>query len=433
MSALHELTAQQAVALLGRREITSEQLVRACLERIAAREPEVQAWEVIDEERALTEARRIDGLANSPALRGLPVAVKDLIDMADFPTGYGSPLHRDHRPARDAACVAALRTAGAVILGKTVTTEFAVYTPGRTRNPRNLGHTPGGSSSGSAAAVADGMVPAALGSQTAGSVIRPASFCGIVGFKPTFGLLPMAGIRPISPSLDTLGVLVRAVADVPLLLAAMTGRPAVPIAPLPRTPRLGLCRTEIWPNAAADARAALEAVAQRLAAVGAEVREVELGPEFAGLAGGQGTIMAAEAAQSLRFEREQHADLLSQALRAWLEQGARTPAEQLDAARAQADRCRAAFPAAMSGCDALLTLSAPGEAPAGLDSTGDPAFNRIWTLLHVPCASLPAATGNSGLPIGVQLIGRAGGDAQLLSVAAWAEQSLGLVRQSAAG
>jgi Asp-tRNA(Asn)/Glu-tRNA(Gln) amidotransferase A subunit family amidase len=222
--------------------------------------------------------------------------------------------------------------------------------------------------------------------------------------------------------------LVRAVADVPLLVGAISEAMAAPLSPLDGAPRLGLCRTELWRRAAPDARADVEAVAERLAAAGAEMRDVDLGPAFVGLAEAQATIMAAEAAESFRFERERHRDLLSPALHTWLDEGARTPAERVTAAHTQADRCRAAFPAAISGCDALLTLSAPGEAPAGLDSTGDPAFNRMWTLLHVPCLSLPAATGVSGLPIGVQLIGRVGGDAALLSVAAWAEQSLGLVR-----
>jgi Asp-tRNA(Asn)/Glu-tRNA(Gln) amidotransferase A subunit family amidase len=432
MRALNELAAHEALAHLSRREISAEELARACLERIATREPEVRAWEVVDGEGALAEARRIDGLADPPALRGLPIGVKDLIDTSELPTAYGSPIHRGHRPAKDAACVRALRSAGAVILGKTVTTEFAYFSPGPTRNPRDVRRTPGGSSSGSAAAVADTMVPGALGTQTAGSIIRPASFCGVVGFKPTFGVLPRDGIRPLAPSLDTLGVLTRAVADVPLWVAAISGTAVAPLSPPPRAPRFGLCRTELWSRAAPDTHVAIEGMGERLAREGAEVREVELGPEFRGLADAQSAIMAAEMADSFRFEREHRADRLSSKLREQIEQGVLVTPDRLAAARAQAERCRALFPAALAGCDVLITPSAIGEAPLGLESTGDPIFNRIWTLLHVPCLSLPAAVGASGLPIGVQLVARAGADASLLAVAAWTEERLGLARAETA-
>jgi amidase len=426
MRALNELPAHEALALLARREISAEELVRACLARIAAREPEVSAWQILDEPRALAEARRIDGLRDPPPLRGLPVGVKDLIDTADLPTTYGSPIYRGHRPPNDAWCVKALRSAGAVILGKTVTTEFAYFSPGPTRNPRDVRRTPGGSSSGSAAAVADAMVPGALGTQTAGSIIRPASFCGVVGWKPTFGVLSLDGIRPLAPSLDTLGVLTRAVADVPVWMAVLSGAGVASLTQLSRSPRIGLCRTDLWPKTAVDTRQEIEGVAQRLARQGADVREVELGPEFRGLADAQVAIMAVEMAESLRSERTRHADQLSSKLREQIEAGERVTPERLAAAREQADRCRALFPSALSGCDALITPAAIGEAPIGLESTGDPIFNRIWTLLHVPCLSLPAAVGASGLPIGVQFVGRAGEDAALLAVAAWAEQWLGL-------
>ena len=426
MIPLNELPACDALARLARREISAEELVRACLARIAARDGEVRAWEILDKAGALAEARRIDGLRDPPPLRGLPVGIKDLIDTADLPTAYGSPIYRGHRPSQDAACVRALRTAGAVILGKTVTTEFAYFGPGPTRNPRDLRRTPGGSSSGSAAAVAEAMVPGALGTQTAGSIVRPASFCGVVGFKPTFGLLSLEGIRPLAPSLDTLGVLTRTAADVPLWMGALSGAVTASITMLKRPPCLGLCRTELWPRAAADTRQALEGVAQRLAREGAEIIEVELGPDFRGLADAQAAIMAAEMAASLRPERTGDPDRLSAKLREQLETGDRLTPERLAAARAQADRCRALFPSALAGCDALITPSAIGEAPIGLESTGDPIFNRIWTLLHVPCLSLPAAVGASGLPIGAQFVGLAGEDSSLLAVAAWAENHLGL-------
>ena len=401
--------AAQAVARLSRREISAEELVRECLERIAAREPQVQAWEVLDAEGALAQARRIDRLRDRPPLFGLPVGVKDLIDTADLPTAYGSPIHRGHRPERDAECVRRLREAGAVVLGKTVTTEFAVYAPGKTRNPRDPSRTPGGSSSGSAAAVADGMVPAALGSQTAGSVIRPASFCGVIGFKPTHGLLPLEGVHPLAPSLDTLGVFVAAIEDVPLLLGALAGAPAreVPEA----KPRLAFCRTEAWPRAAPETRTLLEKAGMSLGA-----REIELGPGFTGLIDAQIAIMGAEAARALKDEPEAE---ISGKLREFLRAGREVSAERLRAAREQADSCRRALDAIFEDLDAILTPAAVGEAPPGLDATGDPVFCRIWTLLGVPCVSLPVLQGPSGLPIGLQIVGRRGADERLVSSAAW--------------
>jgi Asp-tRNA(Asn)/Glu-tRNA(Gln) amidotransferase A subunit family amidase len=381
----------------------------------------VQAWEALDGEAALREARRIDALPASqkPLLRGLPIGVKDLIDTADFPTGYGSPIHRGHRPARDAACVAALRNAGAIVLGKTVTTEFAVYAPGKTRNPRDPSRTPGGSSSGSAAAVADGMVPAALGTQTAASIIRPASFCGVVGWKPTFGTLPLEGVHPLAPSLDTLGFLVAALEDVPLLTAAIAAVPPRPLQRLARPPRLALCRTELWERAEPSTRGAIEAAATNLERAGAEVRELELGPLFRGLVEAQIAIMGAEAAVALRDKPRAQ---LSEKLRVFLEMGAAVTPERLGAARAQAARCGAELDAAFaspSGFDALLTPAAAGEAPQDLTVTGDPVFSRMWTLLGVPSLSLPLLSGPAGVPLGLQLIGRRGGDEGLLGAGAW--------------
>jgi len=364
---------------------------------------------VLDAEGALAQARRIDGLRERPPLCGLPVGVKDLIDTADLPTGYGSKAHRGHQPARDAECVRRLRDAGAVILGKTVTTEFAVYSPGKTRNPHDPSRTPGGSSSGSAAAVADGMLPAALGTQTAGSVIRPASFCGVIGFKPTHGLLPLEGIHPLAPSLDTLGVFVREMEDVPLLLEVLGGS-ALRAPPL-RQPRLGLCRTEAWPRAAPETRRLVEDAATRLGA-----REVELGPVFDGLVDAQIAIMGSEAAESLKQEPEAQ---MSEKLREFLRAGRAVTADRLRAAREHAARCRLALEAVFEKVDALLTPAAIGEAPEGLEATGDPIFCRIWTLLGTPCVSLPVLRGPARLPIGLQVVGKSGADPLLVSTAAW--------------
>jgi len=420
MRPLYELGAAETVALLARGAVSSEAVVRACLDRIADQEPRVQAWEFLDPELALEQARRIDRLTPRPPLAGLPVGVKDIIDTADMPTACGSPVRRGHRPGADASCVAALRAAGAVVLGKLVTTEFAYFSPGKTRNPRDLARSPGGSSSGSAAAVADLMVPAALGSQTAGSVIRPASFCGVVGFKPSYGLLSLAGVQPFAPSLDTLGLFVRHVADLPILMRALGTNLGAGSRALP--PRIGLCRTEQWPLAAAETRRMLEDAAGDLARAGAPVRDVELGSAFAGLPDAQKTIMAVEAARSLAEERRLHEPLLSPILRELIEQGEAIPPGRYRAALDHAEACRAKLPELFGGFDVLLTPSAPGEAPIGLASTGDPAFSRIWTLLHLPCVTIPGRLGPHGLPLGIQLV--AGGDSDLLAAAGWIAERL---------
>ena len=416
--------AARAVGLLHRRELSAEQLVRDCLSRIAEREPSVQAWEVVDAEGALREARRVDLLRERPLLCGLPVGIKDLIDTAGLPTTYGSRIYRDHRPAQDAACVRALREAGAIVLGKTVTTEFAGYAPGKTRNPHDLARTPGGSSSGSAAAVADGMVPFALGTQTAGSVIRPASFCGVIGWKPAYGNFSLEGVHPLAPSLDTLGFFVRELDDVPVVLAALAGGPPRPLALLPRRPVFGLCKTALWERAEPSTRLAIEEAAATLARGGAEVREVELPASFKGLLEAQVAIMGGETAISLRRELEDSPGELSARLREVLEAGRACSAEQLAKAQAQAALCRGDLDRLLGPLDALLTLAVAGEAPVGLDSTGDPSFCRIWTLLGTPCVSLPVLRGPAGLPVGLQLVGKRGGDEALLGAAAFVLASL---------
>jgi Asp-tRNA(Asn)/Glu-tRNA(Gln) amidotransferase A subunit family amidase len=418
MSRLNELSATEAVALLVRREISAEELTRACLEHIGKRDPEVQAWQFLDEKLALAQAREVDRSPKGP-LYGVPVGIKDIIDTADMPTEYGCSLYRGHRPTADAACVAALRRSGAVILGKTVTTELAYFTPGKTRNPIHLGHTPGGSSSGSAAAVADSMVPMALGTQTAGSIIRPASFCGVIGFKPTFGEFPMAGIKPLARSLDTLGAFVRAVPDLSLLREAFGGRPwSLPAIPTP--PRIGVCRSEQWPMASADAQRVLLQSAEALRGAGARVEEIGLDDGFHSLYDAQKLVMAFEMAQALRRERDEPAGKLGpQLLQLFAEGDAYSPSTY-QAALAKAADCRRRIAAVFARVDVLLTLSAPGEAPAGLASTGDPMFNRVWTLLHLPCVNLPAGRGERGLPIGVQFVGAASGDGPLLAASSWA-------------
>ncbi|HUM10869.1 MAG TPA: amidase [Myxococcaceae bacterium] len=418
---IEELGAAAAIALLQRGALTSERLVRACLDRIARDEPRIRAWAWLDPEQALAAARAVDAAPGRPPLYGLPVGIKDIIDTSDAPTECGTPLHRGRRPAKDAACVAALRAAGAVILGKTVTTELAFFAPGPTRNPRNPAHTPGGSSSGSAAGVADCMVPAALGTQTAGSIIRPAAYCGVVGFKPSHGLLSLEGVLRFAPSLDTLGVLVREVADVAPLLTAL-GAP-VEVQGLPRPPRIGLWRSAQWARATAAMQHRLEEVAAMLSRAGATVLEVDPLPDEALLAEDQALIMAAEAVSSFGALRASGG--LSPQLTGLLDRGAAARPEEVRAAKVRAGQAGAAAATLLADLDVLLTPSAPGEAPEGLASTGDPVFNRVVTMLGLPAISLPAGTGPSGLPLGVQLVGAPRAEAALLAVASWVETRMG--------
>jgi Asp-tRNA(Asn)/Glu-tRNA(Gln) amidotransferase A subunit family amidase len=418
MKPLYELTGAEAAAAIADHTLTSEALVAACLERIAAQEARVGAWEYLAPEQALAQARARDREPARGPLHGVPIGIKDIIDTSDMPTSYGSPIYAGYQPVWDAACVALLRVAGAVILGKTVTTEFAMFTPGKTANPHNPAHTPGGSSSGSAAAVAAEMVPLALGSQTAGSIIRPASFCGVVGYKPTHGQFPVAGIKALSQTLDTLGGFARSVADLALLRAAMVGGPAR-LPALERAPRIGLCRTPQWPHATAASREALETAGQQLAAAGAEVRELELPAEFDNLVAAQETIQIFEGARCFTYELTRHRERLSPRLLELL-----APAEHLSYAAyaeavALAATCRRRLETVFTAHDVLLVPSAPGEAPAGLEATGNPLFNRMWTLLHTPAVNLPGQTGPNGLPVGVQVIGPLGMDDRLLAIAAW--------------
>ena len=423
MPPLYTLTAAEAAAAIADGTLTSEALVTACLERIRAREDGVGAWEYLNPEQVLMQARACDRSSARGPLHGVPVGIKDLIDTADMPTAYGSPIYAGYRPAWDAACVALLRAAGAVIMGKTVTTEFAMFTPGKTANPHNLAHTPGGSSSGSAAAVADNMVPLALGTQTAGSIIRPASFCGVVGYKPTHGQFPVAGIKALSQTLDTLGGMARSVADMALLRAAFVGGPTR-LAALAQPPRLGLCRTPQWPHATPATQQALESAARQLTTAGARVQEVELPAAFAHLAAAQETIQVFEGARCCAYELTKHRQQLSQKLLDLL-----APATHISyAAYAEAlvltETCRRQLEAIFANYDVLLVPSAPGEAPAGLEATGNPVFNRLWTLLHTPAVTLPGLTGPNGLPVGVQVIGLPGMDDRLLAIAAWMHPQL---------
>jgi Asp-tRNA(Asn)/Glu-tRNA(Gln) amidotransferase A subunit family amidase len=416
-------TALEAARRIADGSLTNEALVRACLDRIGEREPVVQAWQHLDRDAALKMAQHLDQFGSGP-LKGIPIGVKDIIDTADMPTGYGSPLYETFRPPRDAACVALARHAGALILGKTVTTEFAYFQPGKTRNPHDPDRTPGGSSSGSAAAVASGMVPLAFGTQTAGSVIRPASFCGCVGYKPTFGLIDRTGVRPFADSLDTVGVFATTVGDAAFFASIIAGRPDLHMGDEMFRPRIGLTRTHAWEAAEPATATALDEAAARLRAAGLEVREVALPERWRGLLEAQKIIMAFEAARSHAPEMLTASNHLSVKLRELLEAGALIAPEDYDAAKALVAEARAGFGEVLDGLDVLLTPSAPGEAPEGLGATGDPVFNRMWTALGVPCISVPGLTGPTGMPVGVQVVGRWGDDRRALAASAAIGQSL---------
>jgi Asp-tRNA(Asn)/Glu-tRNA(Gln) amidotransferase A subunit family amidase len=419
MAHWHEMDAVSLSRSIARRELSAETLVAACFERIEAREPEVQAWSYLDREGALARARELDKGPVRGLLHGLPIGVKDLFNTCDMPTTYGSPIYAGHRPAADAASVALCRDQGAIMLGKTVTTEFATFNPGKTRNPHRLTHTPGGSSSGSAAAVADGMVPLAFASQTAASVIRPAAFCGIVGYKPSFGLVNRSGVKPLSDSLDTVGFLARSVEDVALFAAAASGDRALLALDAVSTPRIAMCTTFEWPYADADTRSVMQQAELRLASAGVTVRDVQTPMLFSQLLQVQKEIMGYELAQSLAHERLRHADQLSPKLQALLEEGMRIPAERHWANVQLAYSARAKVSSAFGESEAWLAPSAIGEAPATLEQTGDPVFGRVWTLLGLPCVHLPLMTGQSGMPVGLQLVGRYGDDRVVLRIARW--------------
>lgn len=422
MNEAWRLTATAARAAIAAGRLTAEAVVEACLARIAERDPAVRAFVAHEPESVRAAARRADPAA---ALGGIPVGVKDVLDTADLPTGYGSPIYAGFRPRADAAAVAWTRRAGGVVMGKTVTTEFAVRAPGPTRNPLNLAHTPGGSSSGSAAAVADFMVPLAFGTQTAGSIIRPAAYCGIVGYKPSFGMIARAGMKVMSDSLDTIGVMARSVADCALFAGAVAGRSLgdPERAPL-RPPRIGLCRSPSWPAALPETVALWDDVVAALGRAGAVLVERELPGSFGALVEAHPTIMVMETAHALGWELTTQAPLLSPALTERHLPALDWPRERLDEALKLAQGCILAFGPALEGVDVLVTPAAPGEAPEGIGWTGDPVFNFLWTTLRAPCVTVPAGLGPRGLPLGIQIVGRLGDDAAVLAWARWVQAAL---------
>lgn len=413
------LSATEAVAAIEAGTLTSEGLVRDCLERIAQREPVLKAWAFLDPELAIAQARAADA-AKGGLLRGIPVGVKDIIDTHDMPTGHNSPIFAGTMPFGDAACVALCRTANAVILGKTVTTEFANRHPGATTNPHNQAHTPGGSSSGSAAAVADGHVPLAFGTQTGGSVIRPAAYCGVIGYKPTYGDFNRVGIKMQCHSVDTLGLLARTLDDIALLRDAVLKLPPVPVDRKRGAPRIGFCRSPVWDKAEPDTVSLLERTVTVLSSKGASIVDVAFAPDYRDIIDDHAAITGWESVRNYADERLRNPDKMSRELMDGpMKRGLGVSFERYVAAQRKSVAFRAHIDSLFDKVDVLLTASAPGEAPEGISFTGDPVFNSIWTLAHTPCVTLPAGTGPKGLPLGIQLVGLRHTDDRLLSTAAW--------------
>jgi Asp-tRNA(Asn)/Glu-tRNA(Gln) amidotransferase A subunit family amidase len=432
---LERMTAAAAAAAIRDGRLTSRELTEACLARIDRMEPSVHAWTYLDRDHALAQANAADaehrrGGGFGP-LHGVPVGVKDIFDTGDMPTEDGTVLHAGRTPRRDAAAVAKLRQAGAVILGKTVTTELAMYAPGKTRNPHDTGRTPGGSSSGSAAAVASAMVPLALGSQTNGSTIRPAAYCGVYGFKPTYGLISRTGMLRLSRALDHVGTFARSIEDLAILTECLAGfdeddpaTRAVATPPLratamshpPLPPRLAFVPSPVWEKAEAKTQ---DAFAELVDALGDRITRLDLPTPFTDAVEWHRTILETDLAVNLNEEYERGHDRLSPMLREMIERGRKHLAYDYQRALNATSVLNEALDEIFFSIDAFLTPAAPGVAPAGLDATGSPVFCSIWTLCGVPAISMPLLQDEAGLPLGVQLIGARGQDARLLRTARW--------------
>ena len=429
MEKLYRLGLRDAAQRIREGALTAEELTRACLTRCSRLEPRIEAWQHLAPGRAIERAEELDAARSAGApvgpLHGVALGIKDIIDVAGMPTTMGSPIHAGRMASTSAPLVEALEAAGAVILGKTVTTEFAYYTPNKTKNPWNTAHTPGGSSMGSAAAVAAGMACGAIGTQTNGSVIRPAAFCGVVGYKPSYGSVPIGGALAFAPTFDTVGVFTRSVFDAAWLtavLAVAERRPAPEPTALSRPPRLAAVRSPVW-DAAEDAQK--ENFAANLAALrhaGATVSDAELPGSFDAAHAAHRCIMACEGARNLGPVQHQHRDRISARLNALLEEGASIPEARHREALAAQKHLQREYERYLGEFDAVVSPPAPGEAPATLGETGNPVFCTLWTLLGVPAITVPVGLGPHGMPLGLQIVGGAGRDDELLSVASWCER-----------
>lgn len=416
-ASLNMLPATELVAQIAAGTITCERVARDCLDRVEVREPGVKAWAYIDPDLVLRQAKALDARQPRGPLHGVPVGVKDVIETDDMPTQMGSSIYRDYRTRSDASCVAILRAAGALIFGKTVTCEFAGPAANVTTNPHDPARTPGGSSSGSGAAVADYMVPFALGTQTGGSVQRPSSFCGIVGYKPSFNLINPQGVKPAAESLDTVGLMVRTIEDAELFMRVMTGSEPVQWLSEGVPIRVGLCRTYAWDGAEDATRQAVEDAARRLEKAGFSLRDVELPSSCGQLPKTRKIINDFERARGMAWEWNTHRDQISATLTKAIRNGLTIPRAQYIDALEMVEQCRQRTARLFNDVDVLLTPTVNGEAPLGLVNTGDHRFQSIWTQLRAPAATLPTHAGPNGMPVGIQLVGPCYADDRLLAIA----------------
>jgi Asp-tRNA(Asn)/Glu-tRNA(Gln) amidotransferase A subunit family amidase len=405
----------EAARAIERNELRCVDLTQACLDRIAERNPDVEAFVAYDADKALAVARGLDAAPSGHPLRGIPFAVKDVIDTSDYPTQYGSPIYKNFQPALDAACVVMAKSHGGVLLGKVATGEFATQTPSRARNPLRLTHTPGGSSSGSAAAVADYMVPAAFATQTTGSIVRPAIYCGVVGYKPSFGLIATAGLKALSPSQDTIGVIARKVEDAAFFTLGLHG--AKTVNSVVAKPRIALCLSRQWDYVKPETLRALESLVHKLELAGCAMSRIWLPEDLERLVAIQPRLFKYEARQTLANERLLNKELLSPRLRARLQGGDDLGFDEYVSMRQQVREAHSLSEELFRDVDAVLYPAAAGEAEEGLESAGDPRFGALWTLLHLPSISFPTDLGPAGLPLGAQLIGGFAQDTRLLAVA----------------
>jgi len=425
MDKLWLLSANDALRRMKAGKLKCEEYVRACIERVWAREAEIGAWQYFDPEYVIEQARERDRKGPLGLLHGVPIGVKDIVDTADMPTGYGSLVHQNHRPVQDAACVALCRSAGSIIFGKTVSTEFAARSPGKTRNPLDPARTPGGSSSGSAAAVADGMVTLAIGSQTVGSTIRPASYCGVYAYKPSFGLLSFSGVKHLSETFDTLGLFARSLEDLGLFRSAAMGLSnPVPRQTFSRAPHIAFCRTPYWDRVEPTTRSSLEAAAKVLAKAGANVVELDLPKGFERAEKIIWEVVHFEMVRILTPEVREHPENLSRWVTETIEKARRMPVEDYLERLGEIDDLRRAGREMLDRFDVVIAPSAAGEAPEGVSDTGPPTFQAPWQMMGMPAINLPKLRGPKGLPVGIQLIGRYRDDDTLFASARWIERSL---------
>ena len=419
---LNQLSARQIAQGVKDSEFSAQEVMQACLSRIDQRETRIGAFINYDPDKAMEAARVVDTSAEQGLLKGVPFVVKDIIDTADFPTEWGSTIYKGFAPQRNASCVELFKRAGAIMIGKTVTTEFAYFKPGKTANPVDQRYSPGGSSSGSAAAVADDMAPLGFGSQTAASLIRPAAYCGVLGYKPSHGAFSLDGVMGLSPSLDTLGLLSRYTEDLQLARRVLTGcNSNVQFDFNENKPRVALMRGPHWLDGSVEMRDVCERALSKLADHGAITGELMHPQVFNQLTQSQTTVMAFEVAKSRIFEYSQHRDKISPQFKELVESGLAISFTEYQNALELKAQAAFLLDSLFMDIDVILAPAAPGEAPKGLSATGDPLFSRAWNLLQVPCVSVPFSNGPNGLPLSVQIIGPYGSDEKLLEITRWVE------------